>query len=98
MRGNDVPAIVEAYPRLRLTADLAGRAVAVEEGVCRRKIAAVGRDHRAIEFAQEPFRRAGAPKGTNLVHPIKIFADAITQRAWIIPEQRFECRDIIGDE
>src|SRR3954453_1148761 len=98
MRGNNVPAVVEAYPRLRLTPEFAGCVIAIEQSVRSREVAPIRRDPRALEFPRQAERRPGAAKFTNLVHAVKVFADAIAQRPRIVAKQRLKRCDVVGDE
>ena len=95
MGRDDLPTLGTAHPGLHLPADLAGQAVAIEQGRRDRGVAAIGRDRGPRGLAHQPGRRARGAERRDLVVAVEIFADAIAQRARILAEQLIEHGDVI---
>src|SRR5262245_37091396 len=94
MRGDDLPALGEAYPGLHLTADLAGRRGAMSQSRDHRKIAAKSRDDSLRESAR-PRATGASPKRRNFRVAVEVFGIAVADCSRIVAKARVENGNVV---
>src|SRR5262249_18232533 len=98
MGGNNAPTLRQPNPRLHLSTDLAGRAVAVKQRGGDREVAAVTGNQGSRARARQVLRRASGAERGYLRMAVEVLGEAVANGARILMKEHIERGHIVADE